>query len=96
MDGISISIEIAAFIIGAAVSYFVWNKALAKKAQNVIDDATADAEVVRKDKILQAKEKFLQLKSEHEKHINERNSKMQSAESKIKNREQNLNQTQTF
>ncbi len=92
MDGISISIEIAAFIIGAAVSYFVWNKALAKKAQNVIDDATADAEVVRKDKILQAKEKFLQLKSEHEKHINERNSKMQSAEAKIKNRELNLNQ----
>ncbi len=92
MDGISISIEIAAFIIGAAVSYFVWNKALAKKAQNVIDDATADAEVVRKDKILQAKEKFLQLKSEHEKHINDRNSKVQSAEAKIKNREQNLNQ----
>jgi len=94
MDAINISIEIAAFIIGAAVSYFVWNKALAKKAQNIIDDATADAEVVKKDKILQAKEKFLQLKSEHEKHISDRNSKVQSLEAKIKNRENNLNQKQ--
>jgi ribonuclease Y len=31
------------------------------------------AEVIKKDKILQAKEKFLQLKAEHEAHINERN-----------------------
>ncbi|MBN2667629.1 MAG: ribonuclease Y [Bacteroidales bacterium] len=92
MDAISISIELAAFIIGAAVSYFVWNKTLAKKAKSVLDDAEADAEVIKKDKILQAKEKFLQLKSEHEKFINERNSKMQSAESKIKNRENALNQ----
>ena len=92
MDAINISIEIAAFIIGAAVSYFVWNKALAKKVQNVLDDASADAEVIKKEKIIQAKEKFLQLKSEHEKHINDRNSKTQSAEAKIKNRESNINQ----
>ena len=52
MDAINISIEIAAFIIGAAVSYFVWNKALSKKAQNVLSDAEADAEVIKKDKIL--------------------------------------------
>lgn len=92
MDAINISIEIAAFIIGAAVSYFLWNKALSKKAQNIIDDAKADAEVVKKDKILQAKEKFLQLKTEHEKQVSERNSKVQSTESKMKNRENNLNQ----
>ena len=35
-----------------------------------------EAEVIKKDKILQAKEKFLQLKSEHEKYINERNNKL--------------------
>ena len=94
MDAINISIEIAAFIIGAAVSYFIWNKALDKKVQNVLDDAAADAEVIKKDKILQAKEKFIQLKAEHEKYISERNSKLQSAESKQKNRENNLNQKQ--
>ncbi len=94
MDSLSISIEIASFIIGAAVSYFIWNKTLAKKAQNIIDDAITDAEVIKKDKILQAKEKFIQLKSEHEKHISERNSKIQSTESKIQNKENNLNQKQ--
>ena len=92
MDTLSISIEIVAFVLGGAVSYFIWNKALSKKAQNVIDDAKADAEVVRKDKILQAKEKFIQLKAEHEKYIADRNSKIQSIESKIKNRENTLNQ----
>lgn len=92
MDAINLSIELAAFIIGAAVSYFIWNKALAKKANRIVEDAIADAEVIKKDKILQAKEKFLQLKTEHEKHINERNSRVQSAESKIKNREITINQ----
>ena len=90
---ITIIIEIiAAFIIGGAISYLIWNKALAKKAESIINDAKADADVVKKDKILQAKEKFLQLKSEHEKHISDRNSKVQSAEAKIKNRESNINQ----
>jgi len=92
MGTINILIEIAAFIIGGAVSYFIWNKALAKKAQNIINDATADAEIVKKDKILQAKEKFIQLKSEHEKHINDKNRNIQSTESKLKNKENTLNQ----
>ena len=92
MEPINILIEIAAFIIGGAVSYFIWNKALGKKAQNIINDATADANIVKKDKMLQAKEKFIQLKSEHEKHINDKNKNIQSTESKLKNKENTLNQ----
>lgn len=92
MDTINILIVIAAFITGVGASYLAWNKALSAKAQGVLDDAKADSEVVKKDKILQAKEKFLQLKSEHEKHISDRNSKMQSAEAKVNNRENNINQ----
>ncbi len=91
---IIISIGLALFIAGFGLSYLFWNKALAKKAKGVLDDAASDAEVIRKDKILQAKEKFLQLKTEHEKHVNERNSKIQSAEAKLKNRENQFNQKQ--
>ena len=46
---------------------------------NIIKEANAEAEVLKKDKILQAKEKFLQLKSEHEKYINEKNQRIQVA-----------------
>ncbi len=92
MDIITLIIGIAAFVIGAGVSYFFWSKALTKKANSILDDAKSDAEVIKKDKILQAKEKFIQLKAEHEKQIAERNSKMQSAEAKLKNKENNVNQ----
>jgi len=55
-------------------------------------EAESEAEMIKKDKILQAKEKFLQLKTEHEKVINEKNSKILMAENKIKQREANLSQ----
>ncbi len=92
MDITTLIIGIAAFVIGTGASYFIWSKALAKKVNNILDDAKSDAEVIKKDKILQAKEKFIQLKAEHEKQIAERNSKMQSAEAKLKNKENNVNQ----
>ncbi len=50
-------------------------------------EAETEAEVIRKEKILQAKEKFLQLKTDHEKIFNERNNKLLQAENKIKQRE---------
>ncbi len=67
-------------------------KAIEKKSIHLLQDAEEKAEVVRKEKILQAKEKFLQLKSEHEKVINERNNNVAKAENRIKQREQQLSQ----
>jgi len=52
-----------------------------------VREAETEAEVIRKEKILQAKEKFLQLKTDHEKIFNERNNKLLQAENKIKQRE---------
>lgn len=57
-----------------------------------MSDAEAEAEVIKKDKILQAKEKFLQLKSEHEKFVNEKNNKIFASENKLKQLETFLNQ----
>jgi ribonuclease Y len=81
-----------AFVAGGFLSYLFWQKALKKKRDEIIEDAKGEAEVIKKDKILQAKEKFLQLKAEHEKEINERNNKVAASENKIKQKEQNLSQ----
>nr|WP_321356972.1 ribonuclease Y [uncultured Draconibacterium sp.] len=82
----------AGFIVGGALAYLVWDKALKAKKNRIIGEGKAEAEVIKKDKILQAKEKFLQLKSEHEKYINEKNSHLAKEENRYKQRETTLNQ----
>ncbi len=62
-----------------------------KQANTILEEAKAEAEVVKKDKILQAKEKFLQLKEEHEKVIASRERKMTDAENRVKQKETSLN-----
>jgi len=74
---------IVAFALGLPISYVIWEKALHRKKEKLIKEAENEAEVQRKDKILQAKEKFLQLKSEHEKFINERNNKAVANKNRI-------------
>lgn len=80
------------FVVGSGLSYFIWQGLLRTKSRRILSDAEAEAEVMKKEKILQAKEKFLQLKSEHEKHIGERNSKVAQAENRIKQKEMTLSQ----
>jgi len=74
-------------LIGGLVTSTILRKAVERKSENVLREAKEKAEVLKKEKILQAKEKFLQLKSEHEKVINQRNSAVQVGENKIKQRE---------
>ena len=85
-------ISFAALAIGFAASYVLWQTALKSKSRKIIGDAEAEAEVLRKEKILQAKEKFLQLKSEHEKVINEKNNWIAQSENRIKQKEHTLSQ----
>jgi ribonuclease Y len=82
-----IIIGIVALIAGSVISILIYQAALKRKSTNIIKEAEAEAEVIKKDKILQAKEKFLQLKSEHEKVINDKNQKILVAENRIKQRE---------
>ena len=77
-------------ILGATLS-FVMIQLLAKgRSQKILVEAEAEAEVIRKDKILQAKEKFLQLKSDHEKMINERTNKLVQDENRFSQKESTL------
>ncbi len=86
---------VAGLAAGVAIGYFLASsavrKSIEKKSEQLIKDAEAEAEVIKKDKILQAKEKFLQLKAEHEKFISEKNSTIAQTENKLKQKEQNLN-----
>ncbi len=79
-------------VVGGALTWLLITTAFRSRSTKIIREAEAEAEVIKKDKILQAKEKFLSLKSEHEKEINARNSKVAAAENRIKQKETSLNQ----
>ncbi len=75
---------------GAALMWMVNNNLSKSKAAQIIKEAEEKAEVIKKDKLLEAKEKFLQLKTEHEKEVNQRNAQILKEENKIKQQEQSL------
>lgn len=90
-----LSIVIGLFVgagAGAAVVATILKKKVLAQSDELLKEAKAEAEVIKKEKILQAKEKFLQLKEEHEKTINERNKKINDAETRVKQKETSLNQ----
>ncbi|TFH38225.1 MAG: DUF3552 domain-containing protein, partial [Bacteroidia bacterium] len=70
------------FLVGSVISFFLFHVALRRKREKLISEAEAEAEVLRKEKILQAKEKFFQLKAEHEKYIGEKNNKITQSENR--------------
>ena len=91
-NGLMITFCMSALVFGFGASYLVWQLALKNKSRKIVSEAEAEAEVTRKEKILQAKERFLQLKTEHEKVINEKNSWIGQAENRIKQKELTLSQ----
>ena len=90
MEPITIIIAVSALLGGAAVAIGIQKTLLKNKISSIITEAEKEAEVIKKDKALQAKEKFFQLKSDHEKVINERNKKVMQAENRIKQKEADL------
>lgn len=62
------------------------------KVKKILKDAENNAEILKKNKLLEAKEKFLQLKADHEHEVNARNNTISQRENSIKQKEQSLNQ----
>lgn len=89
MDDTFILIITAALslVVGGLITSTLLKKSVLKKSNILLDEVREKAEVVKKEKILQAKEKFFQLKSEHEKVISEKNSLIQRNENKIRQRD---------
>lgn len=86
----NIVLIIIAFIIGAAGSYLLLG-VFNKKAKREME---AEAELLKKNKMIEAKERFIALKAEHEQQVQERNAKVQATEVKLQQREMTLNQRQ--
>ena len=85
---------IAAFLVGALVTWFVLNTILKSKSQKILQDAETEGARIRSEKVREAKQKFQEMKNEYDSQCNQRNAKMQQQESKLKQREMQLNQFQ--
>ena len=86
-----ILIAIAALVLGALGSYLllgVFNKRARREME-------AEAEMLKKNKMIEAKERFIALKAEHEQQVQQRNAKVQVAEVKLQQREMQINQRQS-
>ena len=93
MDILNIVIGLVIGLVGGGAIVFLLQKSVLKgKAENIVKEAEAEGEAIKKDKVLQAKERFLQLKEEHEKAVRNRERTVQSLEDKTKSKEKNLNQ----
>ena len=88
----TVILTIVAFLVGGALSYGFFKYGLKTKYDTIIKEAETEAEVIKKNKLLEVKEKFLNKKADLEKEIAQRNQKIQQAENKLKQREMVLNQ----
>jgi ribonuclease Y len=89
-----LGILIVTFLAGGALTWGFIRFVFRSRYENMLKEAETEAEVIKKDKLLEVREKFLHLKSELEKQVSARNSKIQSAEAKLKQKEQTINQRQ--
>lgn len=83
---------LSGLIVGVVIGSFILKRLNAKRFEAMMHEAEEKAEVIKKEKILQAKEKFLELKAEHEKAVNERNNAVQINENRIKQKESQISQ----
>ena len=90
----TIVVSIACFIVGGFASYMFFKHGLKSKYDSILKEAETEAEVIKKNKLLEVKEKFLNKKADLEKEVSLRNQKIQQAENKLKQRELVLNQRQ--
>jgi len=91
---LTIIIGIVCLAVGACCMMFIQKRLLKAKTEAILQEAEAEAEVIKKNKLLEVKEKFLNKKADLEKEVQQRNQKIQQAENKLKQREMVLNQRQ--
>ena len=79
-------------VIGAVVAYILANGKWNKRVKQRLEDAEAQAEAMKRDKLLEVKEKFLNKKAELEKEVQQRDQKLQQNENRLRQKEMQLNQ----
>ena len=89
-----IAIGIVGLLIGAAIMWYFVVRSANSRYKQIVNDAVKDADVILKNKLIEAKEETLEMKSEAEKQINSKNVRILATENKMKQREMTLNQRQ--
>ncbi len=87
---IYIIIGVCGLIVGAGLSYLIFRYV----GNGIIAKAREEAELLKKNKIIEAKEKFIALKLEHEKQVQQAMQKQQQVDQRLQERERQLNQKQ--
>ncbi len=81
--------------LGVLITMMIQKSIAKSRAKLIIEDAKREADVLLKNKLLEAREQEMKIKSDAEKTANQRMSKIQSMEAKIRQRETQLNQQQS-
>ena len=88
-------VTIVALAIGIAGTLIIQKNMAQSRAKIIIEEANNEADVIKKNKLLEAREEELRIVAEAEKQAQQRMSKAQSIEGKLKQRELQLNQQQS-
>jgi ribonuclease Y len=84
-------IALGFLLLGALICYFIFRF----NSKGILRKAEEEAEVIKKNKIIEAKEKFIALKLEHENQVRQAEQKLHQQEQRQQQREQQLNQKQS-
>lgn len=84
-------IALVALFLGAGICYLIFRF----HSAGILRKAEEEAEVIKKNKVIEAKEKFIALKLEHENQVRQAEQKLQQREQRVQQRDQQLNQRQS-
>lgn len=87
---INIIIAVAALILGAVICFLIFRYT----SVGMLRKAEQEAEIIKKNKEMEAREKFMSLKLEHDNAMRADEQRKQAREQSLNQREQNLNQRQ--
>ncbi|MBD5346113.1 MAG: ribonuclease Y [Bacteroides sp.] len=88
-------IAVVAAAIAVAVTLIIQRNMASTRAKAIMEEARLEADVLKKNKLLEAREEGMKITSEAERQAQSRMGKIQSTESKLKQREMQLNQQQS-
>lgn len=89
-----IIISMVTCLIGGLLTWISMRFLFKSRYDSILKEAEKEAEVIKKNKLLEVKEKFLHLKADLEKQVSARNAKIQQVETKLKQKELTINQKQ--
>ena len=87
---LNVIIGLLCMLIGALICFIIFKI----HSKGILRKAEAEAEMIKKNKIIEAKEKFIALKLEHENQVRQAEQKLHQQEQRQQQREQQLNQKQ--